>query len=47
MSGSAPAYQKLMQFVHHRNPYSALPGRGPVSYREMEKEFIIQGQSAI
>jgi len=23
-----------MQIVHHRNPYSALLGRGSVSYRE-------------
>ena len=25
--------QRLMQIVHHRNPYSALLGRGPASYR--------------
>ena len=33
MSGSAPACQRLMQIVHHRNPYSVLLGHRPASYR--------------
>jgi hypothetical protein len=33
MSVSAPARQRLVQIVHHRNPYSALLGCGPASYR--------------
>jgi len=30
-----------MQIVHHRNPYSALLGRGSVSYRGCHQEKII------
>jgi len=33
ISISTPAYQGLLQIMQHRNPYSALLGRGPAFYR--------------
>ncbi len=44
-----PSMPRLMQIVHHRNPYSALLGRGPASYSHHmvtpKKTAIITGST--